>query len=147
MILREFGKSDQPKVKEFILGVLREFGFDHNLDLDFNLENPDKYYKNVGGIFYLLENNGEIIGTIAVKNIGNKKAEIKRLYINKDYRGQGLGLKLFDRALQFSKDSGFQSAKLDTWVRFKTAFSLYKKRGFKITKTVGEQIYMERKLR
>lgn len=57
-----------------------------------------------------------------------------------------MGSKLFDRALEFCKENGFKKVILDTWIRFERAKSLHLSRGFKITKTVGEQIFMEKNL-
>lgn len=146
MQIREFNIKDQPAVKEFVLGVLGEFKFPYNRELDYDLENPDRYYKNHGGIFYILEENNKIGGTVAVKNKNDGIAEIKRLYIDKDYRGKGYGSKLFDKALKFCKDNNFIKIILDTWTRFETAKLLYLSRGFKITSTRGEQIFMEKEL-
>lgn len=146
MQIREFNIKDQPAVKEFVLSVLSEFNFQYNGELDYDLEDPDKYYKNQGGIFYVLEMDNKIVGTIAVKNKNDGIAEIKRLYIDKDHRGKGYGPKLFDKALKFCKDNNFTKIILDTWTRFETAKLLYLSRGFKITSTRGEQIFMEKKL-
>lgn len=144
--IREFKKEDQLEVKKFVLDILAEFKFPYNRELDYDLENPDKYYKDQGGIFYILEVDNKIVGTIAVKNKGDSIAEIKRLYIDRNHRGKGYGSKLFDKALKFCKDNNFTKVILDTWTRFETAKLLYLSRGFKITRTHGEQIFMEKEI-
>lgn len=146
MELNKFSHQKQKKVKKFVLSIPSEFGFQHNIDLDYDLEDPDKHYNQNGGVFYVLENEGKVVGTIAVKNKGDSRAEIKRLYIHKDYRGKHLGSLLVDKALSFCKDSDFQIIELDTWKRFKTAQKLYQNYGFQVTKIVGEQIFMEKPL-
>lgn len=146
MKIRRYRKSDQKEVKEFVLTVLSEFGFSHNPELDYDLEDPDKYYKNIGGVFYVFEDKGKIIGTIAVKNKGENIAEIKRLYIDSKFRGKGYGSKLFDTALEFCKGNNYKKVVFDTWSRFEKAKLLYLSRGFTITRTSGEQIFMEKQL-
>lgn len=61
MKIRLFNPDIQPEIKKFVLGILNEFGFPHNPKLDYDLENLDKYYKDQGGIFYILEDKQRII--------------------------------------------------------------------------------------
>ena len=147
MQIRLFKQIDQTEVKKFVLGVLDESGFPYKLELDYDLDDPDEFYKKQGGIFYVLEENHKIIGTIAVKNKGDGIAEIKRLYIEKKYRDKHYGSMLFDYALNFCREHGFKKIILDTWIRFNRAKSLYISRGFKTMKTDGEQIFMEKILK
>ncbi|MBI3380063.1 hypothetical protein HY029_04875 [Candidatus Gottesmanbacteria bacterium] len=62
-----YNSLDQPGVKKFVLGVLREFGFNYDKKLDYDLEDPEKYYPDTGGIFYVIKKENKIIGTIAIK--------------------------------------------------------------------------------
>ena len=45
-------------------------------------------------IFYCLIGDGTVVGTVALKKIDDKTAELKSLYLDKDLRGQGWGSKL-----------------------------------------------------
>jgi len=147
MKIREVTTEDQQKVKRFVLSVLvDEFGFPRKPEWDYDLEDPIKYYQEQGGNFYILENNKKLIGTIAIKNKGNKIAELKRMYVDKKFRGKGLGRKLFDKAIKFSVQNKFEKVILDTWNKFDTAKKIYKKNGFKVIGREGEQIFMEKGL-
>ena len=92
------------------------------------------------------KDNEKIVGTIAIKNKGNNIAELKRLYIDSNYRGKGYGSQLVDKTLQYCKERKFTKVILYTWVRFEKAKILYKSKGFKTTHTQGEQIFMEKEI-
>ncbi|MBI3380062.1 GNAT family N-acetyltransferase [Candidatus Gottesmanbacteria bacterium] len=61
-------------------------------------------------------------------------AELKRFYIDKNYRGKGYGSQLVDKAIEFCRNNKFHKIILDTWSNFSIASKMYKKRGFKLIK-------------
>lgn len=56
--------------------------------------------------------------------------ELKRLYLQGDYRGQGLGQKLYESAEEFARTAGYKKIWLDSSRRFKKAKALYLRNGF-----------------
>ncbi len=136
MDITNYKSMDQPQVKKFVLGVLAEFGFPRKPEWDYDLEDPQKYYSGTGGVFYIIKNKESIIGTIAIKNKGEGVAELKRFYIDKNYRGKGYGSQLVDKALEFCRKNKFKKIILDTWNYFDIAMKLYEKRGFRV---IGEE--------
>lgn len=142
--ITSYSSSDQIAVKEFILDNFKEFGFSYNSKYDFDLDDPSIYIKN-GGTFYTLKSNKKVVGTIAVinkKNLG----ELKRMYIDKNYQGQGYGTLLFNKAIEFCKQKGFTKLELETNKKFKKAHIFYKKRGCKIIREDERSYYMEKEL-
>lgn len=142
-VIREYTPSDKEGVRSVVLNGLKEFGFEYTPELDFDLEDPYKHYIEKGGMFYVLNINNKIIGTVAVINKG-KVAELKRLYVNKDYQGNKFGSMLLDKAIQFCKDKQFTKLELGTNKKFKKAHLLYQKRGFKIIKENERSYFMEK---
>jgi ribosomal protein S18 acetylase RimI-like enzyme len=142
MGIRQYQNSDQIELKKFILKVLKEFGYGYQRETDYDLDNPAQFYE----IFYILEEADKIIGSIAIKNIGNEVAELKRLYVDHKYRGQGYGAKLLDLALKYSKEHQYYKVILDTSTNFDKAILLYKSRGFKLIHKKNKQIFMEKEL-
>jgi putative acetyltransferase len=135
---------DQSSVKEFILNNLAEFGFTYNKEYDNDLDDPQAYYIDTGGAFYVFKIKGKIIGTIAVINKSKTTAEFKRLYVSKDQQGRGLGSQLIQTALQFCKDKKFTKVVLETNKKFTKAHSLYKTLGFNIIGEDDRSLYMEK---
>ncbi len=149
MTIRPMYPTENPQVKSFVLSILQEFGFSYRNDLDYDLDNLLDVYKKRGGDFYIMEEDGELIGTIGYKDRGNKTAELKRLYLEKKHRGKGYGYQLLDFVMKKIKDQGFHKVILDTHEQFTQAIFLYKKYGFSITnydKQKGCPIDMEKNI-
>lgn len=142
-----FSITDQKLVKDFILKEWKEFGFTYHTEYDSDLDNIDSFYPKKGGAFFLLKYKGVIIGTIGVINKKKDIAELKRLYVNKKYRGLGLGSLLVDTALAFCKKHGFKKVEFETNKKFKIAHLLYQKKGFRLVKKDALSFYMEKKFK
>lgn len=137
--------SDQEEVKEVVLNGFKEFGFSYHAQYDSDLDDPSIYLKD-GGIFYVLKYKGKIIGTTGIINKGSKIAELKRMYVDKNYQGRGYGSMLFDQAIKFCKENGFIKLEFETNKKFKEAHTFYQKRGCKIVREDERSYYMEKLL-
>lgn len=146
IVISEYTPSDQQGAKQVILNALKDFGFEYHEEWDFDLEDPKKHYIEQGGMFFVLKDDGEIIGTVAIINKGNNIAELKRLYVNKKYQGKGLGSKLLSAAIAYCKEHGFIKLEFETNKKFTKAHLLYQKRGFKTVKEDERSYYMEKEL-
>lgn len=80
---------------------------------------------------WIIKNNEEIIATIGYCERNSKIAEVKKLYINKEYRNHGLGKKLLDTAIEHIKEKEYESIYVGTNEYFKNAIKFYQKYGFK----------------
>lgn len=132
---RRYTSGDFKSVKNLIEEVLAEHNFKISvggLQKDLELLNSGSNYDNEKSSFWVAVDNKNVIGTVAIRNKDNKVAELKRLYVHKDYRGLGIGKKLYMLAESFAKDKGYQYLWLDSSRRFKDAAKLYKKNGFKL---------------
>jgi ribosomal protein S18 acetylase RimI-like enzyme len=76
-------------------------------------------------------NENEIAGCVALKNIGNGRCEMKRLYVREKYRGKNLGRKLAEKIVERAKEMNYEFIYLDTHrVAQKVAIEMYRKMGF-----------------
>lgn len=151
--IRKYSPGLQRAVKTFVLGILTEFGFKYDPALDFDLDNPQKFYPGSGGVFLVARESSKVVGTIAVK-IKDGVPILKRFYVDKKHRGKGIGGRLFDQVIAFCRKNKFRKITLDTNNKFCDAFEMYKKKGFKtVSKDVNPScssctchIYMEKEL-
>lgn len=146
IIISEYTASDQKDAKQVVLNSFRDFGFEYHEEWDSDLEDPKKHYIDLGGMFFVLKVDGKIVGTVAIVNKGNNRAEFKRFYLNKRYQGKGLGSTLFDTAIAYCKEHGFIKVEFETNKKFTKAHLLYQKRGFKTVKEDKRSYYMEKEL-
>jgi ribosomal protein S18 acetylase RimI-like enzyme len=142
-----YSPQDQAAIKQFIIHILQEFDFHYDPANDYDLDDLAGYYARDKAVLYVLKEQEQIIGTVAVRNKEHGVAEIKRLFLHKSYRGQGWGSRLLDLALDFCLGAGYTKVILDTERRLQRSQELYLSRNFVITAIIGDTIYMSKDLR
>jgi len=93
---------------------------------------------------WIAEHEGKIIGSVLVKSRG-ESAQLRYFYIEPEYRGIGLGKKLWTSALDFITDRRFKSAYLLTTSELVRAAYLYTSTEFvlveeKTTTSFGKEV-------
>ncbi|MFW9800547.1 MAG: GNAT family N-acetyltransferase, partial [Candidatus Thorarchaeota archaeon] len=82
------------------------------------------------GIVYVLEIDGKVEGMGALRRIGGKIGEIKRMYIRPRHRGRGLGKQMLRTLIEKAVEFGYSALKLETGDFMKAAQSIYRSEGF-----------------
>ena len=126
-----FSDAHVPAVLDLIGSVFAEYGmtFDppgYDADL---LKIPTKYLET-GGAFWVLEDDGRVVGTVAVVPLSPEEVEIKRVYLAASLRGQGWGQRLMQHALAWAAARGYRRAQLWSDVKFDRAHVMYQRLGF-----------------
>mgnify|MGYP001577293736 CR=1 FL=1 len=130
--LRRFTKTDSEGVKELILSILtKEYPFDKSAYSDTDL---DKIYEVYGGekdSFFVMEEDGLIVGTVGVKEDIDDSALLRRLFVDIKHRKKGYGSELLDDAISFCRDKGYKRVYFRCTDRMKDAMNLCMRKGFK----------------
>lgn len=135
--------SDLPTVKQ----IFKEYQDALNVSCCFShfeqeLANLSTIYAPpAGGIFLAVEDE-KTVACVAFRPISenNKNslspqiAELKRLYVHDDYKGTGLGKKLFLHVMAVVKSNGYKAIVLETMDSMERATAMYLKYGFKPSK-------------
>lgn len=100
-------------------------------DFDQELQEMDIQYNAPGGILLLLENASGFAGCVGFRKVSEEIAEMKRMYIQKEFRGKGWGKRLIEELLEHAKKLNYTSIRLDTLPQMKEAIRLYTAFGFK----------------
>ena len=139
MTIRRAIKSDVSAIVKMIandkLGKLRE---------DYQNPLPDRYYEAFQNItndpnqeLVVIEDYDKIIGTMQLTFIqyltyqGGIRAQIEAVRVHEDYRGKGIGQKLFKWAISKAKENGAHVVQLTTDKKRPEALVFYEKLGFK----------------
>jgi len=129
---------------------------DHELWNELNEDQGtyDKYNKVPGlHTVVVLYVNQNAVACGCFKKFGDDTVEIKRMFVEKEWRGKGLSRLILNELEAWAVESGFQYAVLETSIHFKVARSLYQREGYEIIDNYGqyagleESVCMKKKLR
>ena len=81
---------------------------------------------------WIAERDGKQIGSVMIADAGNQVAQLRLLLVEPKARGKGIGTRLIDECIDFSKRNGYQKIKLWTQSILMKARHLYSKAGFEL---------------
>jgi putative acetyltransferase len=126
-------RADAPGVIELIGRVFVEYGW----IWDPAAEVPDLLrwtpYEPPDGAFFVVREEGRVVGSVGVHRSGEDVAELHRLYLDAPVRGRGLGDALVQTVLAWCRDNGISRLLLWSDTRFVHAHRLYLRHGFRQT--------------
>ena len=141
--IREISPGDNVSIAKIIRSSLLEFGGDkpgtayHDYDTDHMFE----AFQAPRQKYFIAEYEGKIVGGSGIKELKNSSeniCELQKLYLDKAFRGLGIGQKLLEICLGFAINASYQTCYLETFPTMKAAIELYKKYGFSfITSPLG----------
>ena len=123
--------NEIPVIKE----LFQEYADSLKFELDFQdfkeelATLPGKYAAPSGSILVAKE-NGETVGCVAVRPLGEEICEMKRLYVKPVHRGKRVGRDLALAIIEEAKRLGYKAMRLDTVEAMKEASALYRALGF-----------------
>jgi N-acetylglutamate synthase-like GNAT family acetyltransferase len=122
-------------VNSLIIGIQAgEFSIPITLDEQPDLFDIDGFYRNGKGDFWVATEEGKVIGTVALRDIGNAQGALRKMFVHPDYRGSqhGVARALLNRLLEESRNRGFREIFLGTTEKFRAAHRFYEKNGFEL---------------
>jgi putative acetyltransferase len=120
---------------------------------DSEIDNPLYKYSAPTGALFIAYYNAIPIGCIALQPLQEPQTcEMKRLYVDPEYRNLKIGDALVKTLLQEAQSLGYTTMKLDTLERLQAAINLYLKFGFETVTAYYDNplpsvVYMQKKLR
>ncbi len=99
-------------------------------------EQPDlldisRAYQQNGGQFWLAIENGRVIGTIGLMRKEKDCAVLKKFFVKREYRAQGIGWALYCALLAYAKAQGIKQIFLDTPSVAHASHRFYERAGFR----------------
>jgi N-acetylglutamate synthase-like GNAT family acetyltransferase len=127
----------EPKLEqdviELIVGIQRgEFGIPISAEQQPDLRQIPTYYQSGSGGFWVARVADRVVGTIALLDIGNAQAALRKMFVHPQYRGAeaGTAQRLLDTLLACATDRGVRDVFLGTTSAFVAAHRFYEKNGF-----------------
>lgn len=131
-IIRTFKTKDMDQVINVIDRVLKDIEVipeSEKLINDEDLFRIPKVYKDRGR-FWIATENKKVIGTVAIRDMGNNIAKLNRMFVLIEYHGSGIGQKLLNTAINFAINQKYSEIILNTDVLMHRAHHFYEKNGF-----------------
>lgn len=119
---------------------------------DSEIDNPLYKYSAPTGALFIAYYNAIPVGCIALQPLQEPQTcEMKRLYVDPEYRNLKIGDALVKALLQEAQSLGYTTMKLDTLERLQAAINLYLKFGFETVTAYYDNplpsvVYMQKKL-
>lgn len=134
MTIKTYQQAHKNQISELIINIQRgEFNVPITLADQPDLGNISSFYQVKNGDFWVAENDlGEVIGTIALIDIGGNEGAIRKMFVHKDYRGKSLGVaqSLFNTLLARAQKHDMNALYLGTIERLAAAIKFYERNGF-----------------
>jgi ribosomal protein S18 acetylase RimI-like enzyme len=110
----------------------QEYGFDHTFEAyvagplaEFALDASPRER------LWIAERDGRVVGCVAVVAASPTTAQLRWYLVDPSARGAGLGKRLLDEAIAFSRENGYESVVLWTVSALTAAARLYQAAGFR----------------
>src|SRR5258705_8941733 len=97
-------------------------------------------YNKVSGLqtVLVLYFGGQPAACGCFKQFDSNTAEIKRMFVEKQYRGRGYSKRILEKLETWIRESGYGNAVLETSIRFKAARGLYDQAGYEVIENYGQ---------
>jgi N-acetylglutamate synthase-like GNAT family acetyltransferase len=131
MKVRKAHSDDKKAIVALVKAGLSEFGFVYSPQTsEADIENIDETYNKNGGAFIVIEQQNELVATGGLLKLSENKFKIRKMYVSKPYRNQGLGKHILEALLKEAKLKKAKEVVLETSKMMTKAILLYKSYGF-----------------
>ena len=142
MIIRDANKAD----KDILIALIRDSFTDVAEKFDLTAENCPKFpafnaKERIEGDFerglkfYILEENGQACGCVALEKAGSDTCYLGRLAVLPKYRNRGFGKALVNHLFEQAGKTGIKRVEIGTISKHRKLKNWYKKFGFKQSRT------------
>jgi GNAT superfamily N-acetyltransferase len=130
--IRRATRADEAAIRELVFGILREYAIPPDPEgTDLDLFDLDAHYFARGGMFdAAIDASGALVACCGSFATSEQAIELRKMYVRRDQRGQGLGQRLLDRAVAYARGRGVERIELETASVLKEAMAMYEKAGF-----------------
>jgi len=129
-IIKAATAADFQNGKQLFLQYIQSLDFELNFqDVDRELNEITREYNHPTGALLLAYDGNNAIGCAGIRKIDDRRAELKRMFVDPAYRGLQLGPKLLQMALDEARQLGYRSIRLDTVPQMRSAIKLYQSAG------------------
>lgn len=136
MQLREIKATDNKALANIIRTVFDEHNAprEGTVYCDPDLDNLYELFKKEKAVFWVAEENGEILGCCGIyptEGLPENCAELVKFYLAAQARGKGIGKLLMDKSVASAIRFGYTKLYIESLPHYANAVRMYEKAGFK----------------
>ncbi len=143
--IKPYANAYKNQIIQLILKIqTEEFGITISIKDQPDLEQIQQFYQKGCGNFWVALDGDHVIGTIALIDIGNGQTALRKMFVEKDYRGKkkGVAKALLNEVIAWCQNKQVREIYLGTTSAFLAAHRFYEKNGFQeITKSELPQAF------
>jgi len=131
--IREYQASDQEQVLQLILNIQQQ---EYDIPIT-KADQPDllsieSFYQQGNGNFWVACDGDQVVGTIALLDIGNAQVALRKMFVQAEYRGKvwNTATLLLQQVITWAQQQQITQIYLGTTVQFIAAHRFYEKNGF-----------------
>ncbi|SDF20763.1 GNAT family N-acetyltransferase [Sporomusa acidovorans] len=131
--IEKFSKEYQDEVIDLILDIQqKEFSIPIRKEDQPDLSDIPNFYQTQGGNFWIAVDDQQVVGTIALIDIGNHQGALRKMFVKTEYRGKTFNTAklLLSALLSWASDHHMQEIFLGTTEKFLAAHRFYEKNKF-----------------
>ena len=133
IVIQTFRPEHRDGVIDVILPIQqKEFGVAVTLEQQPDLLDVPGFYQHGAGNFWVAISDDRVVGTIALLDIGDGRAALRKMFVKQEYRGaqSGVAAKLLEVLLKWCNERELAEVYLGTTAQFLAAHRFYEKHGF-----------------
>jgi GNAT superfamily N-acetyltransferase len=125
--------EDCQQIIDLILPIQQiEFNVPITLEGQKDLLDIETHYHQPGGHFWGAKYEGQLVGTIALMDVGHQAGVIRKMFVKKAFRGkeQGIAQRLLEVLIDYCRSRGISDLYLGTVDMLKAAHRFYERNDF-----------------
>jgi N-acetylglutamate synthase-like GNAT family acetyltransferase len=138
IVVQEYVETYKDAIIELILNIQQnEFGIAIRREDQPDLADIKNFYQTENGNFWVALCQGKVVGTISLKDIGNRQGALRKMFVETEYRGAQFKTAqyLLDSLLEWAHGRALTDIYLGTTEKFLAAHRFYEKNHFKCVNT------------
>lgn len=133
--IETYKEEYKERIVALILDIQQnEFGVPVTINDQPDLLDIENFYRVKNGNFWVAIENDNVVGTIALIDIGKGQSALRKMFVHKEYRGRqkGTGQLLMDTVIEWCRQKAIAEIYLGTIDVMIAAQKFYRRNGFEV---------------
>lgn len=143
--IKKYEEKYETAVIDLISNImLQEYGLDWEEEVFVNelREDLQTLEGREGNFLIAIDEQENLLGTSGLKENEQNIVHLKRMYVAKEHRKNGIAQSLLDNLIEIAYKNKYENIYLGTYEKLKPAIKFYTKNGFKTYKENDGKVYM-----